>query len=130
MACVGEIQEAKAVAYKSLSAVHNQAKANPPSDCLTMHDLQHNSTYSNNLFVLWLIHDQTMMQTNKKERYTLHNLTQDIHSVPKQIRFLRYVQEHCANLFQQNEIGDNPYFDRRVLDDSMAVIEEYYQIDP
>lgn len=124
---VGEIQEVKAVAYKSLSVLQNHG-GTESSACLQVQDLQH-SAYSNNLFILWLIHDKTT-QPNRTESYNLESLTQDSRRVSSQIRFLQYIDEYCLNLFQRNKLNENEYFDEKMFNDCLAVIAQYYQLDP
>ena len=80
---------------------------------------------SNNLFVLWLIHTQTQI----KDKYTLRDLTQDIQKVSNKMRFMNFIEDFCSSAFKKNRISENAYFDQSLFNDTIAVIEQYYQID-
>lgn len=71
-----------------------------------------------------------MMQAKKPFKYTLNDLSKDIGSVSSKIRFLQHIDQYCLNLFRQNKLNENEYFDEKVFNDAMAVMSQYYQIDP
>ena len=73
---------------------------------------------SNNLFVLWLIHTQTQV----KDKYTLRDLTQDIHKVSNKMRFMNFIEDYCSSAFKTNKIAENVYFDQGLFNDTIALI--------
>ena len=109
---LGDIIDIKSVAYKSLKNLQ------VTSD-FDQRKLGNDLNVSNNLYVFWLAY------YNKKSNnsYNLKDLLQDIDHVSNKIQFLQFVDSFCLNLFQQNKIDNNPYFDRKMFQDTIAVIE-------
>jgi len=58
---VGELQEVRAVAYKSLSVSHSTFSdaSSLPEAILRLSDLQSKPSVSNNLFAFWLVYQKT-----------------------------------------------------------------------
>lgn len=94
---MGEILEVRGVAFKSLSSdlqIKNE---------LTITELKQNSKIKNNLYVFWLIFSKTSGNSN----YSLTELCQDINRASNKIKFMKFIEDHCNNIFKQNNVAGN-----------------------
>ena len=94
---IGEIIEVRGVAFKSLSSdlqIKNE---------LTIDQLKQNSNIKNNLYVFWLIFNKTSDNSN----YSLDDLCKDINRASNKIKFMKLIEDHCNNIFKENNVADN-----------------------
>jgi hypothetical protein len=72
-----------------------------------MTELKQNSSIKNNLYVFWLIFSKTSDNSN----YSLAELCKDINRASNKIKFMKFIEDHCNNIFKQNNVAGNQHFD-------------------
>ena len=73
--------------------------------------------HNNNLYNYWHV-------------YKRGTLDSELDDVAMKTQFLEFIDRHCEALMRQHRVRENPYFDQGLYEQTMAVIESYYRLDP
>lgn len=123
---IGEIQEVRAVANKSISINHSSVVSEIRSkQHIAASELLSNPKVQNNLYVYWLVYNRT--KANPK--YSTADLAEDLKRVTSKIQFLNFIQDFCTSRMQISNLKQNPHFDEKIFQDTITLISQYYQLE-